>query len=160
MDVGRHELEHRLGLIRFAELFTGSLTAAWREAVNLGLKQLGSHGSLPEWLTAVGALTPSVAHQDLTLYAPHCQLTQPVDYTQALMTLGPWKKGPFQIGEVLVDAEWRSDLKWERVIKQLGSLSGQTVLDVGTGNGYFLLRALGSGAKCVLGIEPHAQSVV
>jgi tRNA (mo5U34)-methyltransferase len=58
---------------------------------------------------------------------------------------------------VVVDAEWRSDLKWERVARHATSLSGSRVLDVGCGNGYYCLRALGEGAKAVLGIDPSPR---
>jgi tRNA (mo5U34)-methyltransferase len=59
-----------------------------------------------------------------------------------------------------VDAEWRSDMKWQRVAPHLRPLGGRTVLDVGCGNGYYCLRALGAGAKHVVGLEPSPLFVV
>ena len=53
-----------------------------------------------------------------------------------------------------IDAEWRSDLKWQRVEGAIESLAGRRVLDVGCGNGYYALRMADAGADAVLGIDP------
>ena len=71
-----------------------------------------------------------------------------------LLQLHPWRKGPFEIFGVSIDAEWRSDLKWARVEQKIGNLKGCNVLDAGYGNGYYMFRMLGAGAKLVLGIDP------
>jgi len=73
---------------------------------------------------------------------------------EALQHLHPWRKGPFRIGTVHVDTEWRSDWKWRRVAPALADLSGARVLDIGCGNGYFGWRMLGAGAVEVIGIDP------
>jgi len=73
---------------------------------------------------------------------------------QKALTLGPWKKGPFNLYGMEIDAEWRSDFKWNRLSHALGSLEGKSVLDIGCNNGYFMFRALGAGAQFVLGIDP------
>lgn len=70
-----------------------------------------------------------------------------------LLELSPWRKGPFEVLGVTVDAEWRCDKKWARVMNAV-NVAGKTVLDVGCGNGYYLLRALGAGARAALGIDP------
>lgn len=73
---------------------------------------------------------------------------------QALLgELCPWRKGPFDVCGVPLDAEWRCDRKWTRVNSAV-SFAGKTLLDVGCGNGYYLLRALGAGARMALGIDP------
>ena len=35
---------------------------------------------------------------------------------ELLLELIPWRKGPFEIGDIFIDAEWRSSLKWERFL--------------------------------------------
>ena len=71
-----------------------------------------------------------------------------------LLQLAPWRKGPFDVGGVHIDAEWRSDLKWRRVGCAIEPLAGRRVLDVGSGNGYYALRMADAGAIAVLGIDP------
>ena len=71
-----------------------------------------------------------------------------------LMTLSPWRKGPFSLYGVELDAEWRSDWKWQRLIPHINSLEGKTVLDVGCNSGYHLWRMIGAGAKLAVGIDP------
>lgn len=73
---------------------------------------------------------------------------------QGLMALHPWRKGPFQIHGVCVDAEWRSDRKWARLAGHISPLHDRLVLDVGCGNGYYAWRMVGAGARLVVGIDP------
>ena len=72
----------------------------------------------------------------------------------------PWRKGPFRFFGLEVDAEWRSDMKWDRLHPHLGTLDGEEVLDVGCGNGYFGWRMLDQGAAYVLGIDPSVRFLV
>ena len=71
-----------------------------------------------------------------------------------LLQLAPWRKGPFDVGGVHIDAEWRSDMKWQRFAGAIEPLAGRRVLDVGCGNGYYALRMADAGASAVLGIDP------
>lgn len=59
-----------------------------------------------------------------------------------ITTLIPWRKGPFRLLGIDIDAEWRCNLKWERVQKLPAHAwqNTQHVIDVGSGNGYYLWR--------------------
>lgn len=76
-----------------------------------------------------------------------------------LLDLHPWRKGPFCLHGVRIDAEWRSDWKWARAAAALGTLDDAIVLDLGCGNGYYAFRALGAGARLVVGIDPGLRFV-
>jgi tRNA (mo5U34)-methyltransferase len=74
-----------------------------------------------------------------------------------LEQLRPWKKGPFLFNQetpIKVDAEWRCDLKWNRIASHTHLFKGRSVLDVGANNGYYAMRTLASGAAAVLAIDP------
>ncbi len=71
-----------------------------------------------------------------------------------LLQLMPWRKGPFEFFGIRIDSEWRSNLKWARLCGKIGDLHGRRILDVGCGNGYYLWRMLGEGARLALGIDP------
>jgi len=71
------------------------------------------------------------------------------------MRLHPWRKGPYQVGDLRIDTEWRSDLKWDRLQSVIHPLEGRTCLDVGCGNGYHLWRMRGAGAEYAIGIDPY-----
>jgi len=80
--------------------------------------------------------------------------SDPIELEEALLQLSPWRKGPFVVGGVAIDAEWRSDLKWRRLDHAIAPLAGRNVLDVGCGNGYYALRMREAGAESVIGIDP------
>ena len=71
-----------------------------------------------------------------------------------LLALTPWRKGPFNLFGLDLDTEWRSDWKWARLQNKIQPLAGKAVLDIGCGNGYYLYRMLGDGARLALGIDP------
>ncbi|TNE98132.1 MAG: tRNA 5-methoxyuridine(34)/uridine 5-oxyacetic acid(34) synthase CmoB, partial [Deltaproteobacteria bacterium] len=66
----------------------------------------------------------------------------------------PWRKGPFDLFGMEIDAEWRSDKKWERLEKVVDNLKGKRVLDIGCNNGYFMFRMAHQNPEFVLGIDP------
>ena len=72
--------------------------------------------------------------------------------------LMPWRKGPFRLGNLFIDSEWRSDFKWERIAAALPDLQGKRVADVGASNGYYMFRLVeqagGAGPELVLGMDP------
>ena len=69
----------------------------------------------------------------------------------------PWRKGPFDIFGIYIDSEWRSDIKWDRVIRHLKPLKKRHVLDIGSSNGYYMFRMLQHEPAMVMGIEPYAN---
>lgn len=80
--------------------------------------------------------------------------TQFLQLQQAVAALHPWRKGPFRLFDYEIDAEWKSNWKWDRVAPALGNLEGKQILDVGCGNGYYLFRAAAQNPRAVLGMDP------
>lgn len=72
----------------------------------------------------------------------------------AIRGLHPWRKGPFKVFGCEINAEWRSNLKWNRIQPALGQLRGRKILDVGCGNGYYMFRAAAHEPGLVLGLDP------
>lgn len=119
-------------------------------------------GDGPRWLQAIATLRargPTELQLDRAAprFSPSADLDDgmsPADEVEAtLLQLSPWRKGPFEVLGTLVDAEWRSDMKWAR-LQAAVNFAGRRVLDVGSGNGYSVLRALGAGASAALGVDP------
>lgn len=75
----------------------------------------------------------------------------------ALRAFMPWRKGPFSIFGVEIDAEWLSFRKWERLRPGLPDLSGKVVADIGCNNGYYMFRMLPHNPAAVVGFEPTLQ---
>ncbi|SDO90785.1 tRNA 5-methoxyuridine(34)/uridine 5-oxyacetic acid(34) synthase CmoB [Desulforhopalus singaporensis] len=69
----------------------------------------------------------------------------------------PWRKGPFSIFGIDVDAEWRSDKKWRRIVPELPELKDKMVADIGCNNGYYMFRMTEHAPRFVLGFEPSVQ---
>lgn len=99
-----------------------------------------AHGDFSKWNAAIAGL-----------------IAEPGDnqaVREHLISLSPWRKGPFHVGSVEIDSEWRSDLKWRRCAAAIEPLADRAVLDVGSGNGYYSLQMRDAGAKAVIGIDP------
>jgi len=72
--------------------------------------------------------------------------------------LGPWRKGPFTLYGIHIDAEWRSGMKWRRLSDWIAPyLTGKEILDIGCGNGYYMMRFLAHKPKSVLGLDPSLR---
>ena len=52
---------------------------------------------------------------------------------ELLLQLNPWRKGPFCIHGINIDAEWRSDLKWDRLKNEITPLIDRRVRILGPG---------------------------
>ena len=111
------------------------------------------HGRAEEWDAALATIqsTPRTSQFD----SDRVSVGDPnADFEEVLSMFLPWRKGPFRVGKTLVDTEWRSDWKWQRISRHIEPLEGKRVLDIGCGNGYHLFRMLGAGADLALGIDP------
>ena len=69
----------------------------------------------------------------------------------------PWRKGPFNVFGIDIDAEWRSERKWNRLLPEIPSLKNKIVADIGCNNGYYMFRMAHYQPKLVLGFEPYVQ---
>lgn len=119
---------------------------SWRDflaPILTGRLSDGAHGDMARWRRIVADL-PAMVETDEERDAARTRLLQ----------LAPWRKGPFNLQGIEIDAEWRSDMKWNRLKGEISSLSGRNVLDVGCGNGYYALQMLAAGASHVIGIDP------
>ena len=144
-------------LKRWAEVMPGQLAAILTPERT---------GDLPRWMEAIAAL-PSINVESTDLNANTVtisgatsgQVNAPTEQQlrqlrSCLNIFHPWRKGPFNIFDIHIDTEWRSDWKWERVAPYISDLTNRVVLDVGCGSGYHSWRMAGAGAKLVIGIDP------
>lgn len=67
--------------------------------------------------------------------------------------LMPWRKGPFRLGELFIDSEWRSFVKFNALLPHF-SADGKRIADVGCNNGYYMFRLNALGARQVVGFDP------
>ena len=121
------------------------------------------HGDLPAWEKAVAKLPALPADRRVELNADTVSVDMDLNDSrrrqcQALLgKLAPWRKGPYRLGGITIDTEWRSDWKWQRLAPHLAPLNERRVLDVGGGNGYHAWRMAGQGAAFVLVIDPSPR---
>lgn len=74
---------------------------------------------------------------------------------QVLRGFMPWRKGPFQVFGIDIDAEWRSNRKWDRLLPALPDLEGKIIADIGCNNGYYMFRMAHHQPRAVIGFEPY-----
>ncbi len=52
----------------------------------------------------------------------------------------PWRKGPFKIGELFIDSEWRSYIKYNLLKPHFNILGKDVGQMLGCNNGYYMFR--------------------
>ena len=67
--------------------------------------------------------------------------------------LMPWRKGPFQIGNIFIDAEWKSFIKYN-LLRPYFDLKDKRVADIGCNNGYYMFRMQEDKPKLLVGFDP------
>ena len=139
---------------RFIAATADTFLASFHENLRAALSsETRIHGRAEEWDTALDTVQSSTRSSQFD--TDTIRIGDPnEDFEEVLSMFLPWRKGPFQIGKTLVDTEWRSDWKWQRINRHIEPLEGKQVLDIGCGNGYHLFRTLGAGADLALGIDP------
>ncbi|MDP2379653.1 MAG: tRNA 5-methoxyuridine(34)/uridine 5-oxyacetic acid(34) synthase CmoB [Pseudohongiella sp.] len=147
--------------LRLQALLRGTAMEAMAEYASDKYLYSRKHGLTDRWLDMFDAL-PDVVAGSIDLKtgvrigsASDCTPEQLAAIDAAARSQIPWRKGPWSVFGVEIDSEWRSDMKWDRLLPHIESLQGRRVLDVGSGNAYHCYRALGEGARYVLGVDPH-----
>ena len=122
--------------------------------------ELKNHGRSIKWDRALESMPQiecadySFTDDSVCIVKPEHLALDSMEYKQHLKAFMPWRKGPWNLLGVEIQTEWHSDWKWQRIEPHISPLEGRQVLDIGTGNGYFLFRMLGAGASLALGIDP------
>lgn len=70
--------------------------------------------------------------------------------------LMPWRKGPFMLGELFIDSEWQSFMKFNLLAPHL-DLKGKIVADVGCNNGYYMYKMLEFAPAKIVGFDPGVR---
>jgi tRNA (mo5U34)-methyltransferase len=150
----------RLGFSDGASVFHHSvLREDWERLESICERRLASHGDLREHFEIVSQIE-NLSGSKVARFGPiptiRTGALSPPEWSleEELQKLRPWRKGPFKIDDFTLDTEWQCQLKWNRVLAVASPLSGRQVLDVGTGNGYYLYQAHQAGASFALGLEP------
>jgi len=115
-----------------------------------------NNGNIPKWENAIANIQ-KIQPGQVSFKHPYVAINADAnnaELTQALKQLMPWRKGPYQIGDLNLESEWRGDMKWDRLKDYIQPLEGKAVLDVGSGNGYFTYLMAMQGADIAIGIEP------
>ncbi len=75
------------------------------------------------------------------------------EVVQFAQSLKPWRKGPFQIGNLFIDSEWQSQIKYSIIQPHL-NIANKIVGDIGCNNGYYMFRMLEEQPKQIIGFDP------
>lgn len=87
-------------------------------------------------------LDPNVSMEALEFYAHLAQ------------KLKPWRKGPFYLGDLFIDSEWRSFIKWNLIAPHI-NIEGKDVADIGCNNGYYLFEMAKLNPASLTGFDPN-----
>lgn len=154
-----------MDLTSLAGILEGSPLASLLPLLSHDNLEQGNHGDAQRWRRLLAQLpnlqASSIQLGELVTIGTEADVDpeQRAILEQSLRGFIPWRKGPFSLFGIHVDSEWKSQLKWRRVVKAIAPLQGRNILDVGSGNGYYGFRMLESGARLVIGIDPHIPYV-
>jgi len=81
------------------------------------------------------------------------------EITNVAKMMKPWRKGPFKIGPLYIDSEWRSFIKYN-LLEPHFNLKDKIVADVGCNNGYYMFRMLKQKPKRLVGFDPSALNLM
>jgi tRNA (mo5U34)-methyltransferase len=155
-----------MGFVEFHKIISRTKIKHWRDVLPENLGEM-NHGDLDNWLPVLNQL-PDVHTKNINLNTdfiqigsePELKTIQKPELITHLKKLHPWRKGPYNFFSIKINTEWRSDMKWNRLINHIKPLQGRKILDVGCGNGYHCLRMAGAGGKLVIGIDPYILFVI
>ena len=94
------------------------------------LRQL-KHGDFPRWRKHLESIpTFAASNCDFGDVVSIGSVSETDDETREgirglLLEMIPWRKGPFDVFGIHIDAEWRSNLKWNRLQNNISSLRGK-----------------------------------
>jgi tRNA (mo5U34)-methyltransferase len=75
------------------------------------------------------------------------------DIKQIAKMMMPWRKGPFELFDIFIDAEWQSNIKYNLLRKHF-NLKDKRVADIGCNNGYYMFRMLEDNPTLLVGFDP------
>ena len=75
------------------------------------------------------------------------------DITSTAKLMMPWRKGPFELFDCFIDAEWKSNIKYNLLRKHF-NLKDKKVADIGCNNGYYMFRMQEDKPKLLVGFDP------
>lgn len=157
-------------MIDFSEFYKtlgNTKLASWFPDLDKLIQDAFMHGDFLKWKNVYESL-PKIIPSEIDLSKGSLKIGKEedlADYSiieleKTLREFHPWRKGPYNLFDINIDTEWRSDLKWDRLQNKIHSLKDRKVLDIGCGNGYHCWRMLDEGAKYVIGIDPYLLSVI
>ncbi len=110
-------------------------------------------GDFPKWFEVLRSL-PDLQVSEVHLDHDAITIKGEGEIYDELRAMRPWRKGPFSLFGTQIKSEWRCSMKWDRLIPHLPTLQNKRILDIGCGNGYYLMRMAAQKPKVLLGVEP------
>lgn len=129
------------------------------EVRNSRLKELFNKTNAEIWqkICAMKECESEVDFGDCVEIRTDLDQTQRADILDTALNLRSWRKGPFKIDDIFIDAEWRSFVKFN-ILKPYMNLEGKVVGDIGCNNGYYLFKMLPFKPKKLTGFDPSVNT--
>jgi len=89
--------------------------------------------------------------------------TQKQALKDIIQILTPWRKGPFDVFDTFIDAEWKSYIKYNHFAKHFVAdgkdlLQDKIVGDIGCNNAYYMFKMLSHKPKKLVGFDPSFKN--
>ncbi|QCD44974.1 tRNA 5-methoxyuridine(34)/uridine 5-oxyacetic acid(34) synthase CmoB [Campylobacter mucosalis] len=132
-----------------------------QEFLKLKQKELNTPKNL-ELLSMINSLNyecDAVFDDTITINFKDVCATQAQNIQNIATLLKPWRKGPFRLGELFIDTEWQSFIKFN-LLKPHLNLTDKIVADVGCNNGYYMFKMLDFNPKKIVGFDPSIHTML
>jgi len=73
-----------------------------------------------------------------------------------LLSMKPWRKGPFKFFDIDIQSEWNSYIKYN-IIKNHLDIENKIVADIGCNNGYYMFKMLELNPREIIGFDPSCR---
>lgn len=109
---------------------------------------------ISNFITSANFSTPSTDLHSDTLEAALPGNVNYEELREICRSLISWRVGPYKLGSLKLDTEWRSFMKWHRISPLIPRQPGMRIADIGCSNGYFLYKLSTLRPEIAIGFDP------
>ncbi|MGX2971401.1 DUF1698 domain-containing protein [Helicobacter sp. T3_23-1059] len=150
-----------------SEIFPDAYEYSYQDGIRIKIPDIKSNLAKPTLQKTKSSIkstskTTSKMSSKSTLVAKSCDKNTQNPYyalESLALDLRSWRKGPFFLGDLHIDSEWQSFIKWDLLLPHIlkeNLLENAIVGDIGCNNGFYLFAMSLHKPRLLVGFDPSA----